>query len=399
MRDHGGFEGFEGDALTVFADVDTRKLPLADCVEFLDNLRKPITQEDREPGPYPYYGANGQQDSVAEFIFDEELLLLAEDGGHFGSADKDIAYLVSGKCWVNNHAHVLRAKPGTELRYLYHAIRKFDVLPFISGSTRGKLTKGAAERIPILLPTIPEQRRIADILDRADALKRKRQQALKLADDFLRATFLDMFGDLGRYSAVMLKDLAVEDGIKCGPFGTQLQRSEFCSEGVPLWGIKQLNKQFKKPTHEFVSKAKAQELSAYSIKPGDLVMTRKGDVGKCAIYPELLEDGVMHSDLVRLRLNQEICDPYYLLFLLHHSAEFAKSLDSISQGAVMAGVNVTKLKSLSIRNAPIELQINFREIVGKTSAILDRIQLFDFQVGELGKSLASSAFKAKEASH
>jgi len=71
--------------------------PLVDVVDFLDHLRKPITAKDRVKGPFPYYGANGQQDSVNEFIFDEPLILLAEDGGHFGDPEKTIAYRVDGK--------------------------------------------------------------------------------------------------------------------------------------------------------------------------------------------------------------------------------------------------------------------------------------------------------------
>ena len=299
---------------------------------------------------------------------------------------------------------VLRPQPEKlESRFLFHVVRSHsfveEMVKRATGASYPAISDSDVRSFPLPKLSIAEQRRIADILDRADALKRKRQQALKLADDFLRATFLDMFGDLSRYPAVVLKDLAVEDGIKCGPFGTQLQKSEFRFEGVPLWGIKQLNKQFKKPTHEFVSHAKAKELSAYSIKSGDLVMTRKGDVGKCAIYPELLGDGVMHSDLVRLRLNKEFCDPYYLLFLLHHSSEFARSLDSISQGAVMAGVNVTKLKSLSIRNAPLERQLRFRKIVQETLAMKDRLQVIDLQVSELGRSITSSVFNTQEVTH
>ena len=74
-----------------------------DCCQILDSMRVPITASNREEGEYPYYGANGIQDYVADYIFDDELVLLAEDGGNFGSKERPIAYRVSGKCWVNNH--------------------------------------------------------------------------------------------------------------------------------------------------------------------------------------------------------------------------------------------------------------------------------------------------------
>ena len=83
------------------------KVLLGDVCEFLDHKRKPVTEGLRISGPYPYYGANGQQGWIDDFLFDEPLVLLAEDGGHFGSETKPIAYKIQGKTWVNNHAHVL----------------------------------------------------------------------------------------------------------------------------------------------------------------------------------------------------------------------------------------------------------------------------------------------------
>lgn len=122
-------------------------VPLGKVVDFLDNLRKPVTASDRTAGEYPYYGANGLQGTINDYIFDEPLVLLAEDGGFFGMPDKTIAYQVSGKCWVNNHAHVLRPKQGVDIRYLLNVLQKYDVTPYTNGTTRAKLTKGSAERI------------------------------------------------------------------------------------------------------------------------------------------------------------------------------------------------------------------------------------------------------------
>lgn len=132
-------------------------IELGRVVEFLDNKRVPIKESERIPGPYPYYGANGQQGTIDGYIFDESLILLAEDGGHFGSKTKNIAYAIKGKSWVNNHAHVLRPKSVVNLDYLLAVLQKYDVTKFITGSTRGKLTKSAASRIRITLPPIKKQ--------------------------------------------------------------------------------------------------------------------------------------------------------------------------------------------------------------------------------------------------
>ena len=169
--------------------------PLGDVAEFLDSRRRPITASERIPGPYPYYGANGQQDSVADYIFDEPLILLAEDGGLFDQPDRGIAYVIEGKTWVNNHAHVLRPRSHARLRYLVRVLENYDVTPWITGSTRAKLTKAGASKIQIPLPPLAEQRRIAGILDAADALRAKRREALAQLDTLLQSTFLDIFGD------------------------------------------------------------------------------------------------------------------------------------------------------------------------------------------------------------
>ena len=168
---------------------------LGEVVEFIDNQRRPVTESDRLAGPYPYFGANGQQGTISDFIFDEPLVLLAEDGGHFGEPERGIAYRISGKTWVNNHAHVLRPKSSVELAYLCRVLENYDVTPFVTGTTRGKLTKAGASEIVIPLPPLPEQRRIADVLDRAEALRAKRRAALAELDSLTQSIFLDMFGD------------------------------------------------------------------------------------------------------------------------------------------------------------------------------------------------------------
>lgn len=91
---------------------------LENVVEFLDFKRRAVTESDRKPGPYPYYGANGQQGLINDFLFDEPLILLAEDGGHFDSPDRGVAYRINGKTWVNNHAHVLRPTDEVDIGFL-----------------------------------------------------------------------------------------------------------------------------------------------------------------------------------------------------------------------------------------------------------------------------------------
>lgn len=172
-----------------------KKYQLREVVEFLDHLRQPVTESDRKAGPYPYYGANAQQGWIDGFIFDEPLILLAEDGGNFGSKTRPIAYAIEGKTWVNNHAHVLRPRPGFDLRFLLRSLEFRDVSQLVKGATRAKLNKRDAETIELQIPDLPEQIRVRTIIDKAVGLRHKRREALHLADDLLRAVFIDMFGD------------------------------------------------------------------------------------------------------------------------------------------------------------------------------------------------------------
>ena len=165
------------------------KAPLAECADILDHARVPVNRKARAKrvGPYPYYGATGQVGFIDDYLFDEELVLLGEDGAPFLDKSKPIAYIVDGKCWVNNHAHVLRAcSPVTSNRYLKYYFDSLDFHPYVNGTTRLKLTQAGMRGIQVPLPPAPEQHRIvAEIekqftrLDAAVAALKRVQANLK----------------------------------------------------------------------------------------------------------------------------------------------------------------------------------------------------------------------------
>ena len=141
--------------------------PLGSLCDILDNQRKPITKRDRIAGDYPYYGATGILDFVAGFLFDEPLVLVGEDGAKWASGE-NTAFSIEGKCWVNNHAHVLRPhRAEIADSWLIHFLVHFDLSEFVSGLTVPKLNQGSLREIPIPVPPLPEQQRIVGILDEA----------------------------------------------------------------------------------------------------------------------------------------------------------------------------------------------------------------------------------------
>jgi len=138
---------------------------LGEVCEILDNKRKPVTKVDRKQGKYPYYGATGIVDYVDDYIFDEKLVLIGEDGAKWGVGEKT-AFIVEGKYWVNNHAHVLRPKREKALDgYIVPVINSMDLTPYITGVTVPKLNQEKLRSIKIPLPPIEVQKEIAEQIE------------------------------------------------------------------------------------------------------------------------------------------------------------------------------------------------------------------------------------------
>jgi restriction endonuclease S subunit len=158
--------------LTAAGD-DWVETKLVEVVEVLDRFRKPVNATEREtrPGSIPYYGANGQTGWIDDFIFNEELVLLGEDAIDFADPSARKAYLISGPSWVNNHAHVLRARIDLINSYfLAESLNRVDFSQYVSFGTRSKLTQGSMIGIKILIPPLQEQEKIVEIISTMDAV-------------------------------------------------------------------------------------------------------------------------------------------------------------------------------------------------------------------------------------
>ena len=158
------------DQLLSFEDGEVEWKPLGELAENLDSRRKPIRSGLREPGDIPYYGASGIVDYVKDYIFDGDYLLVSEDGANLLARNTPIAFSISGKTWVNNHAHVLEFATYADRRYVEYYLNSIDLTPYISGAAQPKLNKRNLESISIPNPSPEDKERIVDILDKFDAL-------------------------------------------------------------------------------------------------------------------------------------------------------------------------------------------------------------------------------------
>ncbi len=173
------FAGFED-------DWEQRKL--GDVVEFLDTMRKPLEGAKRISGPYPYYGASGIVDYVDGYLFDEELVLLSEDGANITDRNYPVCFLASGKYWVNNHAHVLKTKDGNENNFICNSLERKDYKQYNSGMAMPKLNQEVCRGIPISCPSFDEQKKIGDYFSNLDHLITLHQCKCKSCKKYYKCT-------------------------------------------------------------------------------------------------------------------------------------------------------------------------------------------------------------------
>lgn len=370
----------------------TNKL-LGDSVVFLDHLRRPITAADRESGPHPYYGANGQQDSVAGYIFDEPLILLAEDGGYFGDPERTIAYRVQGKCWVNNHAHVLRPKPGVDINFLCRLLERYDVTRFINGATRQKLNKGIAEQIPIAFPSLDEQRRIAAILDKADAIRSKRQESIRLTEEFLRSTFLEMFGDpvtnQKRWESVKLEQLCskITDGTHKTP--------TYVESGVIFISAKNIKKYrldwndvkyITSEEHEFLTKRCKAEF-------GDILLSKSGSIGAAAKVRVNYEFSLFESLALIKYIRNKVNGDYLQHYL--NSDHMKRRYVSDTKGLAIRHLHLNEIRNIDVLLPPLNLQNQFSDIINSVESTSAKQVSTNCSFNELFESLTHRAFRGE----
>ena len=185
-----------------FADSEGKPYPewtsctLQDAVVFLDGQRKPLESADRakRQGQYPYYGASGIIDYIDDYIFDEPLLLLGEDGANILNRSTPLCFIATGKYWVNNHAHVMRPKSGQNIKFLCELLESLDYTRYNTGTAQPKINQEKCREIKLSLPVYEEQCRIASFLATLDRRLERAQSNLNylllIGDGLLQQLFI-----------------------------------------------------------------------------------------------------------------------------------------------------------------------------------------------------------------
>ena len=341
-------------------------ITVGQCCEILDSMRVPITASERISGPYPYYGANGIQDYVSDYIFDDELVLLAEDGGNFGSKTKPIAYRVSGKCWVNNHAHVLKPKPEINIDYLCYSLMFYNTDSLINGATRQKLTQAAVREMQIHMRPLNDQLKIVNNIKRVLSIIENRTRQLKLLDNFIKARFVEMFGDVFlnqmNWPEKRLESIAeVVSGITKGRKVKTVDLRE-----VPYMAVSNVKDGYIDWKTVKTILATTAEIEQYRLMPGDVLMTEGGDpdkLGRGAVIHKPPQDCIHQNHIFRVRLNKSILHPAFMEQYLQHQRAKRYFLGCAKQTTGIASINMRQLKALPVLIPPIENQMLFANFV------------------------------------
>lgn len=253
-------------------------------------------------------------------------------------------------------------------RYFAHFFKTIDYRRKISalaaGANINNLKNEHLDEMLIPLPPFPEQRRIAAILDQADALRAKRREALAQLDGLTQSIFVEMFGDV-EGKGWLIDNVArvahpTNGSIRTGPFGSQLLHSEFVNDGIAVLGIDNVvENEFLWGERRFISEEKYKELKRYTVQPGDVLITIMGTCGRCAVVPDNIPVAINTKHLCCITLDKEKCLPNFLhaYFLMHPIA--CKYLEQTAKGAIMAGLNMGIIKEMPIPIPPIGLQRGF----------------------------------------
>lgn len=305
---------------------------LTKAAECLDNFRKPINATERagRNGNVPYYGATGQVGWIDDFLTDEDLVLLGEDGAPFLDLIKDKAYLITGKAWVNNHAHILRSLFGdTGNRYLLHYLNSFNYAGYVNGTTRLKLTRASMDTIPIPLPPLAEQQRIVDRIESLFAkLDEAKEKAQAVVDSFetrkaailhkaftgeLTAKWREEHG-VGMESWHLRTIGEVCENVKVGIVIKPSQYYVPQNEGTPAFRSANVREcRIDDFDWVYLNEKGMKDNSRSIVHTGDVLVVRSGNPGTACVVPERF-DGYNAIDILIAVPNKKIIISDYLCY-------------------------------------------------------------------------------------
>ena len=279
-------------------------------------------------------------------------------------------------------------------QYFAHYFRTKEYRAIIShlasGANINNLRNQDIDNLEFYLPPLEEQRRIVEILDRADAIRAKRRQLLADYDELPRSLFLDMFGDMKADKQV----LDVIEKIRTGPFGSDLHHDEFVGSGIAVLGLDNVvSNEFRWVQRRYITPEKYEKLKRYTVQPGAVLVSIMGTAGRCVVVPDNIPTAINTKHICAITVNREILEPVFLraVFLWHQQARI-HLLHSV-KGSIMDGLNMGIIKKMPVITPPLSLQREFARRVEAIAAARAKVERALALDDELFASLQSRAFR------
>ncbi|MES3043997.1 restriction endonuclease subunit S [Sphingomonas faeni] len=306
---------------------------------------------------------------------------------------------------VGGFIAALRGGDRIDPRYLYHWFASSGVQVRVRNCARqttniANLSFDRCLDLTLPLPPLPEQKRIAAILDQTDDVRRKTSQADNRFSDLGSALFWDAFVSNGskEWPTVRVDTLVNRSrgGMRTGPFGSQLLHAEFVDAGISVLGIDNaVSNEFRWAGRRFITPEKYSGLKRYKVYPGDVLITIMGTCGRCAIVPSDIGEAINTKHLCCITLDGEKCIPEYLYYYFLHHPEATKHLARQSKGAIMQGLNMGIIKDLPVVLPPISVQAEFARRIQGMSAEKGKIDAAKSAAEALFTSLQHRAFRGE----
>jgi len=281
------------------------------------------------------------------------------------------------------------------LHFLKHNNFQRQKNKLCTGAIQSAISNSGIEKILVPVPEYKEQRQIANLLSKAENLIVQRKESIRLLDEFLKSTFLEMFGNAvkneKKWNKLELKNYAK---VRIGPFGSLLHREDYIQNGIPLVNPSHIGEGKISIDPELtISKEKMKELSAYVMNKGDVVLGRRGEIGRCAVVTNKEDGYLCGTGSIFIRPTENL-NPIFLYNIIS-SASMRKVLENSAKGITMKNLNSGIIENLKIPVPPIELQTQFAQIVEKTEALKTQYQQSLQELENLYGSLSQKAFRGE----
>lgn len=345
-------------------------------------------------GQYPFYTCAMLPFKSNTFSFDDEVILLPGNGANVG----EVMYF-KGKFEAYQRTYVLH-KINANVKYLFYYMKgywKNAILNNQYGSATNYIRLDNITDLQIPLPPLPIQKRIAEILDTADALRRKDQELLRKYDELAQAIFIDMFGDPVKNEKGFAKIKLGEclDNIQIGPFGTQLHESDYIKNGIPLINPMHIGDLKIKPNYNYsISEEKYLELPQYHLKVDDVILGRRGEMGRCAIVTKEQGKCLCGTGSLFLTVKKELLDPLFLVYVLSRKTTKI-ALENVSAGTTMANLNKNIIRDFEIILPNIAKQKDFVNAIKMSEKSIEFTNELVNKSNHIFDSLLQQAFKGE----